>query len=186
MKTAGLVETNVETIRAYFERHPHAMTLMAAAELKLPEAEVLRHIPGGGVTELGVDRFSDMMGRLESFGDVHVIVSNGATTIEAVGTFGGFSQAGEFFNVQSGSLDMHIRHRRIGVAFAVEKPSHMSGVTTLSTQFYQHDGAAAFKVFLTFGGKPPSPQTRTAWERFRDEFRCASTEHDESKAAPSA
>lgn len=185
MKTTDLVETSVQTIHEYFERHPHAMTLMAAAELKLPEAQVLRHMPGGSVTELGVDRFSDMMGRLESFGDAHVIVSNGVTTIEAIGTFGGFSQSGEFFNVQSGSLDMHIRHRLIGAAFAVEKPSHMSGVTTLSTQFYQQDGSAAFKVFLTFGGKPPSPETRTAWERFREEFRCVPSEHDKPEAAPS-
>ena len=59
-----------------------------------------------------------MLRSLEDLGKVHVIVSNGCVTTEAVGQFGGFSTRGEFFNVQSESLDMHIRWGQLGAAFA--------------------------------------------------------------------
>ena len=52
-------------------------------------------------------------------------------------------------------LDMHIRPRQLAAAFAVEKPGHMDGINTLSFQFYDPTGPAAFKVSLTFGGKAP-------------------------------
>ena len=40
--------------------------------------------------------------------------------------------------------------------FALEKPSHMSGLRTQSVQFYDRLGASAFKVFFTFGSTEPS------------------------------
>jgi len=44
---------------------------------------------------------------IQALGEVHVIVSNEATTLENVGQFGKFSKTGDFFNVQTKSLDMH-------------------------------------------------------------------------------
>ncbi len=93
-----------------------------------------------------------MIRSLEAFGKVHVIVSNGGATLEANGQFGGFNTAGVFFNVQTDSLDMHIRWQEIGAIFAVEKPSHLEGKNTFSFQFFDRSGHAAFKVFLNFGG----------------------------------
>jgi putative heme utilization carrier protein HutX len=151
--------------------NPRAMTLALARELQVPEADVVRHLPAERVTELASDRFREMMDRLTAFGKVHVIVSNGATTLEAFGEFGRFSTWGEYFNVQTKSLDMHIRHEQIGAVFAVEKPGHMDGVTTLSLQFYDQAGDSAFKVFLTFGQHAPTPECRARWEAFRDEFK---------------
>jgi putative hemin transport protein len=90
-----------------------------------------------------------------------VLVSNGATTIEVDGKFGGFSTAGEFFNIQTETLDMHIRWKQLASVFAVEKPGHMDGTATLSVQFFDQAGASALKVFLNFGG--PIPLERAAW-----------------------
>ena len=84
---------------------------------------------------------------------MRVLVSNGATTIEVDGNFGGFSTAGEFFNVQTDTLDLHIRWQQLAAGFAVEKPGHMDGTATRSIQFFDQTGAAALKVFLNFGGK---------------------------------
>lgn len=147
------------------------MTMVAARELGISEAQVMRNLPSDRVTELAASQFREMMDRLAEYEKVHVIVSNGATTIEAIGQFGNFSTYGPFFNVQSKSLDMHIRQDEIDSVFAVEKPGHLDGVVTLSIQFYDRNGGSAFKVFLTFGAKAPSEACRNWWVDFRDEFR---------------
>ena len=157
-------------VRAAMDANPGAMTMQLAAELGIAEADVIRAFPPERVTELDLGRWEELLRRLESFGTVHVIVSNGAATLESVGQFGEFSTWGDFFNVQTKTLDMHIRYRNLGSAFAVEKPSHMSGMNTLSIQFYDLLGAAAFKVFLNFGGKA-SPTSAAGFVKLRDEFR---------------
>ena len=162
-------------IRVAFQCNPRKMTLQLARELGVPEVEVIRALPDGMATELDLARWEELLRAFEPIGNVHVIVTNGAVTLESFGQFGNFSTfgAGEarYFNVQSKSLDMHIRPAALDAVFAVEKPGHMDGVNTLSFQFYARDGAAAFKVFLTFGGSPPSPEKRAAFDRIRGEFR---------------
>jgi putative heme iron utilization protein len=137
------------------ERNPGAMTLQLARDLGVPEAEVVRALPDGRSAELDAGRWQEIIGSFEDLGSLHVIVSNGATTLEATGQFGGFSLWNEFFNVQTKSLDMHIRWPELGAVFAVEKVSHMNDdVMTLSVQFFDKAGHSAFKVFLNFGGRP--------------------------------
>ena len=157
-------------VAEYFQKNPPAMTMVAARELGISEALVMRNLPSDRVTELAAARFRQMMDRLAEYEKVHVIVSNGATTIEAIGKFGNFSTSGPFFNVQSKTLDMHIRQDEIDSVFAVEKPGHLDGVATLSIQFYDRRGDSAFKVFLTFGAKAPSEERRQWWVEFRGEF----------------
>jgi putative heme utilization carrier protein HutX len=157
-------------VQAALDAHPGAMTLQLARDLGVPEAEILRALPAGRAVELDGTRWEDLLRRLEELGEVHVIVTNGAATLEAVGCFGGFSTWGEFFNVQTKTLDMHIRFANLGAAFAVEKPSHMTGVNTLSVQFYDTAGHAAFKVFLNFGGRA-SPERAAQFAALRAEFR---------------
>jgi len=59
------------------------------------------------------------------------------------------------------------------MAFAVEKPSHVNGVSTLSVQFYDRAGAGAFKVFLNFGAAV-TPERVEQFARLREQFRKAS------------
>ena len=96
-----------------------------------------------------------------------MIVTNGAVTLESFGAFGHFSTFGEYFNVQSKDLDMHVRFAQLAHAFAVEKPGHMDGVNTLSFQFFDPEGRAAFKVFLTFGGAKPNAGAARAGDSTR-------------------
>src|SRR5205085_7644993 len=126
--------------------------------------------PGDRAVELDANRWEELIRRLEPFGKVHVIVSNGAATLEANGQFGKFSTTGDFFNVQTPSLDMHIRWREMGAVFAVEKPGHLDGKKTLSFQFFDRAGNAAFKVFLGFGGTTSSEKVER-FIRLREEFR---------------
>jgi putative hemin transport protein len=142
-----------ERIRSAVEKNPRKMTLQLARDLGVPEVEVIRAFPADRVTELDIARWEELLCSLETLGSVRVLVSNGATTIEVDGQFGGFSTAGEFFNVQTDTLDMHIRWQQLAAVFAVEKPGHMDGMATRSIQFFDQSGAAALKIFLNFGGK---------------------------------
>jgi putative heme utilization carrier protein HutX len=159
-----------ERIRAAVEKNPRKMTLQMAHDLGVPEVEVIRAFPADRVTELDASRWEELLRSLEPFGAVRVLVSNGAATIEVDGQFGGFSTTGEFFNVQTDSLDMHIRWRELGAVFAVEKPGHMDGMATRSMQFFDQTGAAAFKVFLNFGG-PIAPERETGFVELRAKFK---------------
>jgi putative heme iron utilization protein len=167
-------EARLERIRAALVRNPRKMTVQLAREFGVPEVDVIRAMPAGTVTELDVGRWEELLRALESLGDVHVIVTNGSVTLEAFGRFGNFSCVGEgdhcYFNVQTKSLDMHLRPSTLGAAFAVEKPGHMDGVPTLSFQFYHREGFAAFKVFLSFGGTAPPPQRVEQFNAIRDRF----------------
>jgi len=167
--------TAADSIRTAYERNPRKMTVQLARELGVPEVEVIRAMPDGMATELDVSRWEELLHAFEPLGDLHVIVTNGAVTLESFGRFGNFSTFGagdgRYFNVQTRSLDLHLRPAALAAAFAVEKPGHMDGLNTLSFQFYGHDGASAFKVFLTFGGSEPPAEKRRAFDALRDRFR---------------
>ena len=155
-----------ERVRAAVHNSPAAMTMQLARQLGVPEVEVVRAAcrtvaQSGGCYALGR---TDPRA-FEPLGDVHVIVSNGSVTCEVVGRFGGFSTWGEFFNVQSGSLDMHIRFERLAAAFAVEKPGHTDGVNTLSFQFYDRDGASCIQGISHV--RRHGCRHRSVWHSFR-------------------
>ena len=159
-----------ERIQAAIRENPNQMTMLLARKFGVPEVEIVRAFPDERAVELEPERWEELIRHLEAFGKVHVIVSNGGATLEANGQFGNFSTTGEFFNVQTNSLDMHIRWREIGAVFAVEKPGHLDGKKTLSIQFFDRAGHSAFKVFLSFGSSIPAEKA----ERFvqvRESFR---------------
>src|SRR5438552_16991773 len=97
-----------DRIRAAVERNPRKMTLQLARDLGVPEVEVIRAFPTERVMELDIARWEELIRSFEALGSVRVMMSNASETIEVDGQFGGFSTAGELFNVQSDSLDMHI------------------------------------------------------------------------------
>jgi putative heme utilization carrier protein HutX len=167
-------KADVGRIRAALAANPRAMTVQVARELGVAEVEVIRAMPDGRATELDAGRWEEIVRALEAVGDVHVIVSNGAATLEAFGRFGNFSTfgAGEraYFNVQTKTIDMHVRPAAIGAVFAVRKPGHLDGVETLSVQFYSREGYAAFKVFLTFGGSGPGGEKVGQFEALCERF----------------
>jgi putative heme utilization carrier protein HutX len=160
-----------ERVRACLAQDRNQTTLMLASQLGVPEIEVIRALPDDASTELDINRWEELIRSFEALGKVHVIVSSGAATLEVFGEFGKFSSTEGFFNVQSKSLDMHIRSRELAAAFAVRKPSHVDGRQTISFQFYDRRGAAAFKVFLTFGGHDPSAKLSGQFDELVARFR---------------
>jgi putative heme iron utilization protein len=160
-----------QAIRAKVLENSSRMTIQLARELRVPELEVIRALPENTVWELDANRWQDLVRAFEALKSVHVIASNGSVTLECFGEFGNFSTWADYFNVQTKTLDMHIRASQIAAVFAVVKPGHMDGVQTISFQFYDHSGTAAFKVFLTFGGDAPSPEKMKLFTDIRDQFR---------------
>ncbi len=157
-------------IRETFNADRSQMTLMLARKLRLPEVEIIRALQGDLAHELDTSRWEQIIRAFEALGNVHVIVSNGATTLEAFGQFGKFSKSDGFFNVQTKSLDMHIRSWELASVFAFRKPSHTDGREALSFQFFDQRGEAAFKVFLTFGGHDPAPELLERYNALIAEF----------------
>ena len=158
-----------ERLREAVRQQPSKMTLQLAREFGVPEVEVIRSFPADRVTELDVSRWEGLIRTLEAAGRVRVLVSNGAATMEAVGCFGGFSTTGEFFNVQTASLGLHIRWAELKAAFAIEKPGHMDGEITHSIQFFDRTGNASFKVFLSFG-ESIRPECHRVFGALREQF----------------
>ena len=137
------------SIRAYFQDDPSRMTMMAARKFAVPEQAVVDALVGQWpIVRLRDDSFRDLMGCLSTLGVMRVFVRSRAAVIESVGEFGGFSETGPFFNVQTDTLDMHILHAEIGPIYSVRKVGHDSDFVTHSFQFFDRSGDAAFKAFL--------------------------------------
>lgn len=158
-------------IREAFNVNRSKMTMVLARELGVSEAEVIRALPDGLSVEMDIKQWEAIIRSFETLGNSHVISSNASVTLECFGEFGNFSTWGDFFNVQTKSLDMHIRSSQLASVFAVQKPGHMDGVNTLSFQFFDQRGTSAFKVFLTFGGNAPTPERIKQFTDIRDRFR---------------
>lgn len=164
------IDDRYAAVREAFNADRSQMTLMLARKLHLPEVEIIRALQGDLAHELDATRWEQLIRAFEALGNVHVIVSNGATTLEAFGQFGKFSKTDGFFNIQSKSLDMHIRSWELASVFAFRKPSHTDGRDALSFQFFDQRGEAAFKVFLTFGGHDPAPELLERYNQLIADF----------------
>ncbi len=150
----------VERIRDQFRADPSQMTMMTSRVLGIDEKTVLQALAGAWpIVPLREGCFSDLMHALAEFGPLRLFVRNRAAVTEVVGEFGGYSESGPFFNVQTETIDMHILPREIGAIFAVEKIGHDSDYATYSFQLFDRQGDAAFKVFV-WDGFPNIPQRR--------------------------
>lgn len=160
-----------QAIRDAFNNDRSQMTLMLAHQLKINEVEIIRALEGDISHELDFSRWEEIIRAFEPLGNVHVIVSNGAATIEVFGQFGKFTNTDGFLNVRTQSLDMHIRSWELAAVFAFRKPSHLDGHESLSFQFFDKRGNAAFKVFLNFGGKDPAPELMQTYGQLIEDFK---------------
>ena len=136
-------------IRDWFARDPSRMTMMAARKFAVPERVVVEALVGAWpIDRLREGAFADLMEALPGLGLMRVFVRSRAAIIESVGHFGGYSEHGPFFNVQTETLDMHILRDEIASIYAVRKKGHDSNYATHSFQLFDRAGDAAFKAFL--------------------------------------
>ena len=155
------------SIRAYFEGDRSRMTMMAARKFAVPEQAVVEALVGHWpIVRLRDGAFGELMDALPDLGTMRVFVRSKAAIIESVGQFGGYSETGPFFNVQTDTLDMHIFPAEIHAIYAVEKWGHDTQLATHSFQLFDHAGNAAFKAFLWENFPdvpPPGSRPSTPW-----------------------
>lgn len=150
----------IQRVRDRFRDDPSQMTMMTAKVLGIDEKTVLQALEGAWpIVRLRDDCFEDLMRSLASIGPLRVFVRNRAAVMEVVGEFGGFSESGPFFNIQTDTIDMHIFPSEIAAIFAVEKVGHDSDYATYSFQLFDRRGDAAFKTFV-WDGFPQIPRHR--------------------------
>jgi putative hemin transport protein len=149
-----------ESILAYFREDRSRMTMMAARKFGVPEQAVVGALRGAGwpIARLRDDAFGPLMEALPGLGPLRVFVRSKAAVMEVVGTFGGFSETGPFFNVQTDTIDMHILRDEVASIYAVEKVGHDTDIVTFSFQFFDRNGDSGFKVFL-WDGFPKVPES---------------------------
>src|SRR5687768_3349274 len=164
------LDERFEAIREAYDEDRSQMTLMLAHKLRIPEVEIMQALDGDTACELDFSRWEELIRAFEPLGDITVILSNGAATIEVFGQFGKFTNVDGFLNVRTKSLDMHIRGWELASVFAFRKPSHLDKHESLSFQFFDKRGSAAFKVFLNFGGHDPAPELLEKYDQLIREF----------------
>ena len=99
--------------------------MMAARKFAVPEQAVVEALVGHWpIVRLRDGAFGELMEALPDLGTMRVFVRSKAAIIESVGRFGGYSESGPFFNVQTDTLDMHILPAEIHAIYAVEKWGH--------------------------------------------------------------
>lgn len=162
-------------LQELLDKTPGEMTAVLGRKLGVTELEVLRHWPRESEsTELDPARIEALIKELDKLGRVHVIASNEGCVLEAYGSFGGFSVTGPFLNVQTDSLDMHIKRHELAAVMALIKPSHQDGQTTYSFQFFTRSGVAGFKVFLyksvTEQGAGSIDEKIGVWDELRRQY----------------
>src|SRR5215510_2819268 len=89
-------EERLIAIREAYNTDRSQMTLMLAHKLRVSEVEIMQAMEGDTAHELDFARWEEIIRAFEPLGDVTVIVSNGATTIEVFGRFGKFSNKDGF------------------------------------------------------------------------------------------
>jgi putative hemin transport protein len=143
------------SIREYFREDPSRMTMMASRKFEVPEAEIIGALVGQWpIRRLRDGCFRELMEELPKLGLMRVFVRSRVAIIESVGVFGGYSETGPFFNVQTDTLDMHLFPNEVATIYSVEKTGHDSTFATHSFQFFDKEGNAGFKAYL--------------WEKFPD------------------
>src|SRR5580693_2295419 len=101
----NLDHERAEAVRLWFREDPSRMTMMASRKFGLSEQAVVDSLVGQWpITRLREGVFTELMEALPSLGTMRVFVRSKAAIIESVGVFGGYSETGPFFNVQTDTL----------------------------------------------------------------------------------
>lgn len=124
-------------------RFPKIRVKNAAEKLGVSEVELLATNLDNGVTQLNPD-FKEIISSLKNFGEVNIVSRNNDCIAETKGTFENFilddSNSGK---IVSGNLNLNLFFNEWKFAFAVDDEEGKS------IQFFNHQGNAVLKVYLT-------------------------------------
>jgi len=132
--------------REYLEKNPGTRIRDAAQALGVSEAELLATGCGESVTRLDAP-WPELVGAFERLGTVMALTRNDVVVHEKTGAFENVSASGSMGLVLGEAIDLRVFFSRWRHGFAVETEAHSA--IRRSFQFFDADGTAVFKVFLT-------------------------------------
>ncbi|NKD55366.1 MULTISPECIES: hemin-degrading factor [unclassified Haematospirillum] len=133
-----------------------------AADLGSTEAQLVAAGCGHDVVRLDAD-WAELIQALPALGPVKVITRNNAVVHEKTGAFGNINISGGSGVVYNGGIDLRLFLGRWHHGFSV-KTENQRGIRR-SLQFFDLDGTAVHKVFLTADGNVD------AWARLTEQYR---------------
>ena len=152
MPTSTVEATDLKTRWTEFqEEHPDVRIRTAADRLGVSEAELLATGCGEHVTRLD-GGWSALLSELESLGPVMALTRNDAAVHEKTGVYHNvkFTDAHNMGLVLDDDIDLRLFLDHWVLGFAVETPwDGGRGGVRRSLQFFDRDGTAVHKVFLT-------------------------------------
>lgn len=133
---------------AYREAHPGVRIRNAADALGVSEVELLATRCGEGVTRLDAD-WGVLLGELEALGYVMALTRNASCVHEKKGYYRNVKifKASQMGVVLDPAIDLRMFMNAWHFGFAVEQETQMG--TRRSIQFFNQDGAAVHKTYLT-------------------------------------
>ncbi|NBB75578.1 MAG: hemin-degrading factor [Bacteroidetes bacterium] len=152
MPTQTLDATDLKTRwQAFQDEHPTVRIRTAAGRMGVSEAELVATGCGEHVTRLD-GGWSALLSELETLGPVMALTRNDAAVHEKTGVYHNvsFTEAHNMGLVLDDDIDLRLFMDHWHVGFAVETPwsGGRDGVRR-SLQFFDQDGTAVHKVFLT-------------------------------------
>ncbi|MBK6425807.1 MAG: hemin-degrading factor [Blastocatellia bacterium] len=132
--------------REHLEQNPGTRIRDAASALGVSEAELLATICGESVVRLDAS-WPELVGAFERLGTVMTLTRNDVAVHEKTGAFENVSASGSMGLVLGEAIDLRIFFSRWHHGFAVETEAHSA--IRRSFQFFDADGTAVHKVFLT-------------------------------------
>ena len=136
----------LEGWRRLREQEPQLRARDLAARLGVSEAELVASRCGDGVTRLQ-GPWAELIHALPLLGHVMVLTRNESCVHEKKGTFGNIEIGGAMGVVLDEAIDLRLFLKHWAFGFAVREESR--GRWLRSLQFFDHDGRAVHKVYLT-------------------------------------
>lgn len=125
---------------------PHAALEDIARSAGTTPLAVLEALPEGEVTHLPGQHMVEVLDDIARWGEVTFIVNTGPVILEAKAPMQGGSAAQGMYNLKGKPIGGHLNIAACArVAFVRRK---LFSMETRSVQFYGHDGACLFKIYL--------------------------------------
>lgn len=147
-----------QMVREFYAQNPGASPVVAARQLKLPEALIGSGLPVDQVAATGADGFEQIWSALTEWDKAIVIVPKGADVIEVFSRVspGEMSPDNPRFNLtHDNPFAGHLRPDLYSAIYAYRVPGK-KGTVTRGVFFYDQSGASVFAVMMS-GKGPPAP-----------------------------
>ncbi len=127
--------------------NPGLSTAQMAQSLNVSEGAVVAALPGGMSQLLPLSALDDLMADLPEWGPVTTILLVGGSVFEFKGPFPKGRYGHGYYNLMGQhGFEGHLKLDNVGAVHLVSRAHR--GQESHSFQFFSHDGALIFKVFL--------------------------------------